>query len=183
MTIFISLHVSYNCSAFGSSNFCVSFSRGRKSERIERNLKHKIRPLRKTWSLSTGFEPPSPRAQPYSKSSYPMICKERPCWVSWGEQELTKILLITLLLVLWFKRSKHQMWPERLLWGQVSVIEFQLILSLWPVSAPIKQSQLVLVLWAKVKFMFSKKTTNFDKIFTVNLTLCVKGAFTNYVCT
>merc|ERR1711934_626747 len=100
---------------------------------------------RKTWSLSTEFEPPLPRVQPYSKSSYPMICKERPCWVYSGEQELTKILLITLLLVLSFKRSKHQMWPERLLWGPVSVIEFQLILSQWLVLAPIKQSLLVLV--------------------------------------
>ena len=37
--------VIYNCSVFGSGQFCVSFSRGRKSERIERNLKHKIRPI------------------------------------------------------------------------------------------------------------------------------------------
>ena len=41
----MNLHVIYNCSAFGSSHFCVSFSRGRKSKRIERNLKHKIRSL------------------------------------------------------------------------------------------------------------------------------------------
>ena len=35
----ISLQVVNNCSAFGSTYFCVSFSRERKSERIERKFK------------------------------------------------------------------------------------------------------------------------------------------------
>jgi hypothetical protein len=41
----INLQVIYNCSSFGSSYFYVSFSRDKKSERIERNLKHKIQTL------------------------------------------------------------------------------------------------------------------------------------------
>ena len=40
MAIYVlSLHVIYNCSAFGFSYFCISFSFERKSERIERNFK------------------------------------------------------------------------------------------------------------------------------------------------
>ena len=35
----------YNYSAFGYIYFCVSFSHERKSERIERKLKHKIRSI------------------------------------------------------------------------------------------------------------------------------------------
>ena len=41
----IEIHVIYSCLAFRSSHFFVSFSRWRKYERTERNLKHKIRPL------------------------------------------------------------------------------------------------------------------------------------------
>ena len=58
----INLHAICNCSAFGSSShFCVSFSRGRKSERVQRNLKHKIRPWsdfqRRTSAWITIFVP------------------------------------------------------------------------------------------------------------------------------
>ena len=40
-----SLRVIYNCSAFGSSYFCVSFSGERKSEGIERKFKTQFRKL------------------------------------------------------------------------------------------------------------------------------------------
>ena len=47
----ISSQVIYNCSAFGSSDFCVSFSRERKSERNERKLERQNPNRSLAWTI------------------------------------------------------------------------------------------------------------------------------------